>query len=289
MKNLFCTIKIIIAFTLVTSYITIVKAQESIVEAASITAPSMSISGPIYVCPHSEATYTLQNAPSGNIVWSVSEGFTLLSGQGTNTVTVQSNGMPNYSTLTVAVVSSPNTYSKTLKVRTNTPYVETVSGPSSITGYEATFEASPIFSSDICDYEWVVGGAGTYTINANRHIASISFSQSGSYNVGCRTKNNPCTASQAPVFMQIYVGSRYSAIYAPSTRSINVNSSIESTTDISSVNCELYNIQSGVLILKKNIQPNGGSIDVTNIPKGNYILKITNKKNVESFKLQIQQ
>lgn len=288
MKKLLYTTKVIIALLLATSYITIVRAQEITVAPTTIATSSMSISGPIYVCPHTEATYTLQNAPSGNIVWSVSEGFTLLSGQGTKTVTVQSNGTPNYSTLTVAVVSSPNTYSRTLKVRTNTPYVETVTGPSSVMGLEATFEASPIFSSDICDYEWVVGASG-YTINdVNRHIASITFSQPGTYNVGCRTKNNPCTASQAPIFVTVQVGSRYSATYVPSTQSININSSIESTTDKSSVNCELYNLQNGVLVLGKNIQPNGGSIDVTSIPKGNYVLKITNQKNVESFKIQIQ-
>lgn len=276
------TLKITIAILLAITFSFITKAEEK------ATASSMAISGPSYVCPNETGTYTLLNAPSGNIVWSVSEGFTLLSGQGTKTVTVQSKGMPNYSTLTVAVVSSPNTYSKTLKVRTNTPYVETVIGPSSITGNDAGFEASPVFSSDICDYEWVVGGPGSYTINANRHIASISFSKSGTYNVGCRTKNNPCTASQAPVFVQIQVGSRYSAIYAPSAQSINVSSSNKSTLSNSPVDCELYNAQSGILVLKKSLQSQGGSIDAINIPKGIYVLKITDQKNTESFKLQIQ-
>lgn len=275
------TIRVTMAFLLAIIFSVNINAEEK-------TASSMEISGSILLCLNETGSYTLQNAPSGNIVWSVSEGLTLLSGQGTKTITVQSKGTINYSTITVAVVSSPNIYSQNLEVRSNTPYIESITGPSSpVPQGTYEFNAYPTFDPAFCDYEWLIGG-GSYSINyQNRGFISINFLNSGSYNIGCRTKNTCSSgiAGTSPLFVTLVIGNRYSAMYNPSTQAISINATDESTGN-STVNCELYNVQSGALTVKKEVQEKGGSIDATSLPKGIYILKIGEQK--ETFKLQIQ-
>lgn len=264
-------------------------------QAINVIRSTAKISGPELICPNTTASFILQDLPSGcQINWSVTEGLSIVSGQGSTTINLKSNGMPNSSTLTAKISRNGTTIvDLSHAIRTNTPYVETVTGPSSIRNGDAYFAAAPIFSENVCDYEWLVGGS-SYKIEANRHSAHIYFYQYGAYRVGCRTKFNSCTASQAPVFMDVYYGYAFMTIYNESTQSITIsenktNTDLNSTIEKSSSICELYNSLNGQLIIKKTIMRDMGIIDVSNIPKGVYILKIqTDNDGFESHKILIK-
>lgn len=250
------------------------------------------IVGPNLICPNSSDSYTVENIPqNGQIVWSVAEGLTILSGQNTTTVTVKSLGLPNNSKLTASVMVNGAKLTETsLNVRTNTPFVEDVEGPQyneAIVGVAVGFIASPVFASDVCDYEWFVGGKeGTYSIVTNRNYATVTFYEQGSYNVGCRTKDNPCTASQAPVFASVYVSYPRNVSYNASTKVIEVKS--QENAPVERIKCELYNATTGVRVLDKEVNSDDGTISVGNISNGIYILKIKDKVGVTSHKIQIK-
>lgn len=250
------------------------------------------IVGPNLICPNSSDSYTVENIPqNGQIVWSVAEGLTILSGQNTTTVTVKSLGLPNNSKLTASVMVNGAKLTETsLNVRTNTPFVEDVEGPQyneAIVGVAVGFIASPVFASDVCDYEWFVGGKeGTYSIVTNRNYATVTFYEQGSYNVGCRTKDNPCTASQTPVFASVYVRYARNVSYNASTKVIEVKS--QENAPVERIKCELYNATTGVRVLDKEVNSDDGTISVGNISNGIYILKIKDKVGVTSHKIQIK-
>lgn len=249
------------------------------------------IVGPNLICPNSSDSYTVENIPqNGQIVWSVADGLSILSGQNTSTVTVKSLGLPNFSKLTASVmVDGAKLTDTSLDVRTNTPFVESVQGPTGNVarmGEQVGFFASPLFAPDVCEYEWFVGGPEPYSIVTSSNVANITFYNTGTYNVGCRTKDNPCTASQAPVFVTITVVSSRSVSYNASTKVIEVKS--QENAPVERIDCELYNATTGVRVLDKEVNSDDGTISVGNISNGIYILKIKDKVGVTSHKIQIK-
>lgn len=235
------------------------------------------ISGPDLVCPYNTATFTIQ-AGGASVYWyTTSSTLTIQSGQGTNSVTVKSDGLMNYVDLGVSVTSGGQTlYQGTKRIRTNTPYVEQITGSTSVNvGQAGSFTASPSFPESMCDYEWIVGGnASGYTITyQRREFLSVVFSQTGTYTVLCRTTNNPCTASQSPERITVSVGARYS-VQSSNSNVISVRENAGFEKQNTPVACALYESQTGILVLQKNIQSAGGEIDATSVPKGMYVLKL---------------
>ena len=235
------------------------------------------ISGPDLVCPYATATFTIQSGGASVYWYTTSATLTIVSGQGTNSVTVKSDGLANYTDLGVSLTSgSQVVYQGTKRIRTNTPYVEKLTGPASLNiGGAGSFTASPSFPESMCDYEWIVGGnASGYDITyQRREFLSVVFTSPGTYTVLCRTVNNPCTASQSPERLTVSVGPRY-IVQTPGSNVISVAENAGFETRGAAVACELYESQTGVLVLQKQIQGTGGQIDATTLPKGVYLLKL---------------
>ena len=258
------------------------------------------ILGPKLICPNSSSSYVIQGQPEGSsIEWSTFNDLTIVSGKNASTVIVKSAGSSkNTSLLSAKVTKDGNMLAqRVIEITTTIPTVETISGPSSVSGLgRYSFAADPIFAEGVCDYEWIVGGPSGYTLEQYRHLAYITFSQYGNYNVGCRILQNACTSSQAPTFMTVYVGGRILTIYNDATKTITISENNQENHLISNefdkktfFICELYNTANGVMVLRKSVSRNQGVIDVSSIGKGIYIVKIQiDESHYESSKIIIK-
>lgn len=250
------------------------------------------INGPDLVCPRSTATFTIQSGGASVYWYTTSATLSIQSGQGTNTVTVKSDGLMNYTDLGVSLTSGGKViYQGTKRIRTNTPYVEQVTGTTSVNvGGVGSFTATPSFPESMCDYEWIVGGnASGYDITyQRREFLSVAFTQSGTYTILCRTTNNPCTISQSPERITVSVGPRY-MVQTPGSNVISVSENAGFEKQNATVACELYESRTGVLVLQKNIQGTGGEIDAATLPKGIYVLKLrSGEQPHETHKIVLQ-
>lgn len=235
------------------------------------------INGPDLVCPHSTATFTIQSGGASVYWYTTSATLSIQSGQGTNAVTVKSDGLMNYTDLGVTLTSGGQViYQGTKRIRTNTPYVEQITGSTSVNvGGTGNFTASPSFPESMCDYEWIVGGnTSGYSITyQRREFLSVAFTHPGTYTILCRTTHNPCTISQSPERLTVSVGSRY-MVQTPGSNVISVSENAGFEKQNATVACELYESQTGVLVLQKHIQSTGGEINAATLPKGMYVLKL---------------
>lgn len=254
-------------------------------KAVNVIGVNLDILGPNYICPSTSSSFVVQGLPSGaSINWSIGDGLTIISGQNSSTVNIQSKGTTNTSRVTATITQSGSVLKTLTKdIRTNKPYVESVSGANYVTGFVGSYAAEPVFPEEVCDYEWIVGG-GSATIESYRHLATIYFNSYGNYRVGCRVKNSSCIGAEAPEFMDVVVGSHYISTYNESAKTITIHkktevSNIENIAEENTTICELYNSTNGSIIIRKVVNKDDGVIDISNIPKGFYILKIQISNN----------
>ena len=125
-----------------------------------ITYPTLNISGPNYLCSGNTATYSVPFQNGVSFFWEMPYNMNLLSGQGTNTVLVQSAG--NYGGIIKVTPSCGNRTAKKTILNIQEPLIE---------GYD---QACPLFTYTYltpyianADYEWTVTNgyvvSGQYT------------------------------------------------------------------------------------------------------------------------------
>ncbi|MDR1259563.1 MAG: hypothetical protein LBK65_09880 [Tannerellaceae bacterium] len=144
-----------------------------------------------------EGTYTLTKLPSYNtaITWSVG-GATIISGQGTASVTIRKNTTtPPLSTATVSAYSAGDTKNKAITIG----IPAAIDGPTSLTipsgyNYVATsFSASPFVSGGT--YTWSVSPSNNVSYSPSGNQLNVSFFQTGTYVVTCNTTFTSCYSS----------------------------------------------------------------------------------------------
>lgn len=261
----------------------------------NVIGANLDILGPSFICPSTSSSFVVQGLPSGSSInWSTTNGLTIISGQNSSTVNIQSKGTTNTSRITATITQNGSVLETLTKdIRTNKPYVESVSGTNYVTGFSGYYAAEPVFPEELCDYEWIVGG-GKATIQSNRNLATIYFDNYGNYKVGCRIINSSCVGAEAPEFMDVFVGSQYISTYNESAKTITIHknsevSNIQNIVEENTTICELYNTTNGSIVIRKVVNKDNGVIDISNIPKGFYILKIQiNNNKYETNKIIIK-
>jgi hypothetical protein len=215
---------------------------------------TVSISGPGLVPCSGTVSYSLSvNLPYP--VWSVSNNLQILSGQGSNTITVS------------AVSSSTGSQSGTiyvnggaisLNVSVGAYYLTSVTGPSSAsTGSYVTYYAHPNFPASQGDYEWVVS-PNTASKSVYRHMCDVTFNQPGSYAVSARSTST-CTSSGSYTMMTVSVGGYYAVSSLEGKQLSVAPSGLCDTVDLSgTVAYTLYNQATGALTASGRIPAVGG-------------------------------
>jgi hypothetical protein len=272
-----------------------------VTKVVNVSSSDLIISGPDVVC--NSATYIMNNLPSEvSIEWEFPDNkFSLVSGQNTNTIDVTKNYVnSSYGNGTIRAKLSLNGniayIYKTALV--GSPYISSVSGPSSArVNQNVYFTADPIYDASICNYQWIVSPSYGVSQSPYRHTNSISFSQTGTYSVSCRTTTNECGAAGSAAYLIVSVGEYYMLSPNPTSGIINIISSeldvVNSLANVQNnndgIDYEVYSSSSNILIQTGKIKKHQKTLDLHNLNNGNYIIRIKTLTNkYESHKIIIK-
>lgn len=247
------------------------------------------ILGPDMVCD--EAIFSLEGLPQGTqISWGFASGttnFSILSGQGTNTVTTKlENGKWGDDMVYAYLTYQGQEIKVEKRITAVYPYVQKVVGPTyARIGVPQSFYATPDYFHGVCDYNWVVGPSDGVSQSPIRYSNTITFSQTGTYRVGCYISNTPCGRQAGPEFITVEVGSFYLVTFdaTSSTANISLSDRTENNASVrnySKINYQIYNQANGQIMNKGQMEYSGGSLDLSSFNKGVYIIKIQMENNV---------
>jgi V8-like Glu-specific endopeptidase len=247
---------------------------------ATTTNSLFRIIGPTNVPCSGTVTYS---APATS--WTVSSNLQIMSGQGTNTITVKARPI---SSTTISGWITAGTVSKSVSVALP-PFV-TVTGPSSTTtNGTAYFHASPIFPASEGDYEWVVEPSSGASMSPSRNSNAVTFSAPGSYSIGCRSYN-ACATGGSFSWTGISVGSYYMVSHPASSKILTVSLAGSANQDMLQakrmVDYTLTNVTTGAVVASGKMPASGGTLDFSNVPTSIYVLRIdAGNGTPETFKV----
>ncbi|WP_455643063.1 T9SS type A sorting domain-containing protein [Parabacteroides sp.] len=256
------------------------------------------IVGADVVCSGLTETYTVPNLPAGVSVnnWTLTEdvGLYIVSGQGTNTITVRSNSYGNVK-VNANVVYNGQTKTLSKSVLANTPRVQTISGPtgSIYVGSTVNLTAYPQYPSSICTYEWSITPTAGANISSTGATAIASVLGSGTYEVRCRVIPS-CGVAPTSMFASYRftaeIRTHYKVSLNSSSRQICIvqedsPNTVSVKNQNSLVQYELYRMETGVLVKKNSLPVSGGTIEAAGVSNGLYLLKIVTGEAVESHKI----
>jgi hypothetical protein len=255
--------------------------------ATTINTIRFGITGSSLVPCSGTATFSLPTAAGYySVIWSVDPGFEIVSGQGTETITVRmlpTTIGPTGTTIYAAVTSSGVTRTLTKLVDVGAPRVTSVTGPSTaIVGNYTTFYAAPNFPESQGDYEWVVS-PNTASKSIYRHMCDVTFNQSGEYIVSARSTNS-CISPGSYVMTTVSAGSSYVVSYgADKQLTVSLSGLDGSATAIvdatQMIGYTLYNQSTGALVTSGRISAQGGTLDFSSVPDGIYLFKLETGNN----------
>jgi len=215
--------------------------------------------------------------------WSVSNGFQIVSGQGTKSVKISSYpSEESTGTVNVNVVSpagSPLTLTRNIKA--GFPAVTSISGPTFLpAGGSGTYYAQPIVADSIADYEWVVNPSGTANIYPEGSKCNITFNNS--YNlveVGCRTVNYCREPGEFTTLVVSLSNYKYHISSDALLRQVTItpDSQIKNPSPSEpdkSLPYILYNQATGIKVANGKIPVHGGTLDFSNQNSGIYIFQL---------------
>ncbi|HTX88257.1 MAG TPA: T9SS type A sorting domain-containing protein [Bacteroidales bacterium] len=166
--------------------------------------PAPTIAGPANGCTGSQAVYTTQ-AGFANYVWTVSAGGSMVTGNGTNTLTVMwntagaQNVSVNYTNAQGCDAAAPTVYPVTVN---NAP-VPTISGLTSMcvnSGYyNYTTEAG------MSNYIWTVSPGGMITFGGNTYQAQVEWIAPGPQWISVNYNNANGCAAPTPTVLNVNV------------------------------------------------------------------------------------
>ncbi|MDR2653647.1 MAG: S8 family serine peptidase [Prevotellaceae bacterium] len=164
---------------------------------------TVAISGPEIISCTGAATYT--SNVSGT--WIVSSNLQIVSGQGTNSITVQKISS-NTTVVRYATVSINN---KTKNILIGSPKVTSIDGPGVAGGGLYYFSPNPFYPAATYSASWLIyatDGSGTanFTITQNiNNYLGVRFTKPGTYMILCAYSNACATSSEMPVYKTLTV------------------------------------------------------------------------------------
>lgn len=170
--------------------------------------PSPSITGSASVCLNSSSVYTTEIGAQ-NYVWSVTSNGTIISGQGTNSVTIQWNGVGSSESVSVTYSDAigcapilPTTFGVNVH---NLPIISFGGSTDVCTSSTVTYKA-PVGSSN---WQWSISGGSIVNVGAPADSVSVIWPVTpGAGSVSLNfTDINGCTAA-APLVKPVNVGTQ---------------------------------------------------------------------------------
>ncbi len=151
------------------------------------------ITGNYFSCYPSTNTYSLPSGLNGySITWSTSSNIDVISGQGTNVVTVRKKSSSTSGTGTITAVYNHGTGNKTSQkaVWVGVPTLSYISGPSSGSIYNTyMFDAVQYNVNAQASYSWTLSPSFGNPVYNYGYYANITFNNPGDYQVSVQAQN----------------------------------------------------------------------------------------------------
>lgn len=274
----------------------------------SINILPSSITGDDALIINGRGIYSLQNAPSGNYIWAVSNGLRIVSGQGGPAITVEATGSVQNGSISVSAFGL--SLSKGIAVGVPDINLVNVTLGSNNTLYayftnrnecRATYSGS----GTILEYEWSSTSWEVFNpLTANKSVVflkSLYTPASSTANILVRARNAVGWSSRVLLGAQVNNStSGYSSYNIKSIKNGTITITRKEQDDsLIAMNVndqnkieliyELYNQFTGVLVKKGKLTNIGGEIDVNSLPNGIYVISlILDASNRQTEKVIIQ-
>jgi hypothetical protein len=137
-----------------------------------------SISGPVYLCPGTQGTFSTSSGNAASYTWTVTGGLTIISGQGSNSVIV--NAPSNFGQGSIQVYASNCKGNSTLRSRTVTgipSHSSALSGPPSVCPNTSNVAYSIANVTGTTSYSWSTTGNLTI-VSSNANSVTVNFGPS---------------------------------------------------------------------------------------------------------------
>lgn len=220
-------------------------------------------------------TYTLYNAPLETITWSVTGDLAIVSGQGSNQVTLKV-ALVDWSGRGVITATAASGLSVSYDVYATSPTVERIAGPQQVNlNQNNTYTAEP-FVTDIyysLDFEWsVTPSAEVMPVSSDPRSCNIRFTSPGTYTIQCRSKTScgyqPGGATTLTVTTS---GARYAI--SQKERQLTITPFDDLQQRQSAPTYAIYELTSGKLE-KTGTVYSTTTVDLSNSKAGFYLVKI---------------
>jgi hypothetical protein len=137
-------------------------------------------------------------------------------------------------------------------------------------GSYGTFYAQPNFPSSQGNYDWIAPGG---TVSNYRYMCDVTFSSSGTYQVGVRSTSS-CTSPGSYMTMTVSVSSSY-MVSSGTGKQVTVSPDNSITVAANqTIAYSLHNPTTGALSASGRIAAQGGTLDFGNLPAGIYVLSL---------------
>lgn len=246
------------------------------------------LNGEVSICNGSTTVYSINYQPKNPIVWSVTSGLEIVSGQGTAHVSIRST-TPNK--IQGAVSVKFGKFSMIKIVSLNGVDVTSITGSDRVKlNTTQTYNANASYSFNDMDWRWELATsvypAPSYTTTSSS--LTVTFAKEGSYTLRCWVET-PCRVSTGTGYLYVMVGPYYSVQLDPQTGLLkimrNENHPVESKAKTL---CSYELIGTNGLVASNGMfdSENGLLTYIDNLSKGVYILKITDiNRQSETHKL----
>lgn len=250
------------------------------------------IIGSEIVRPSGEIYTFDENIPDDyNITWQVGPSLKINSGQNSRSCNIASTGIS--SSWIKATITGPNrTVSKHINVHAGAPNVVKIDGEDIIGGSIQYFFAHPTFSnSSFLQYEWRitkngVNGNNIHTEYSN-NILSYDFPRAqATYFIHCKIRDTRTGIVGLEKYHMIKVERGGILMLNEGENRFKIQD--ESDIDNKKITYELYNLNNGRLIQKGTLSSKGETLNLNNIIKGIYTIRLTKGKKIKTEKIIIK-
>jgi len=259
------------------------------------------VSGEMQLCNSNTVTYSTLSFINCTYNWTFDESkLNYISGQGSNNFKIAPKNplVPGLAWVKLSLtVNSP--INKTWEVTTNVwvgapPVITSISGPSSVSvNQPASFTAQLLsFDSSPDSYFWTTSPSSGVTIYPDGRYASISFTNSNTYQVVAKAHNSCGWSDYALTYVTVSGGYYLAISPNPATTEATVeliSTSTEKNMEETEWDLEVYDAIQSMKTKTQKIKGNKQTISTSGWKYGVYIVRAIVGKDIISEKLVVKQ
>lgn len=256
---------------------------------AAIQAVYPYLSGPSLVC--SSGQFTVNNVGGATVSWTCSGSVTFDHQTGSpKTFTANGTGTGTIQAILTSGCGNITLPAKTVWV--GTPVVTSITGPSTVSiNQPASFTAQLSLDSYPDSYYWTTSPSSGVTIYPDGRYASMSFANSGTYQVIARAHNGCGWSDYVITYVDVTDGYYLAITPNPTTTEATiglVNTSTEKATKETEWDLEVYDSMQGMKEKKTNIKTTQTKINTSSWKDGVYIVRAIIGDEVITEKLLVK-